>query len=1032
MTKGNPMTSSANFDELSDRMKAHVHALDKLFIGRRDAHGGWEEGRIGRNGKLEESFASYRPLTLDMLALHVNGMRMVGVYPMMEREGEFCVQWGAIDIDCASNLELAATQALAIMEAARSYDLQLIPDNSRRKGHHLWLFVNLPTPAWKVRAVLYHLVEQAGLQVKGAGKDHGIEVFPKQDVLQPDGKDLGNFVYLPWFGKLVGEGRSCFVNSEMRAIAPADQLAYAQAIVPVDLHEVNDIVSHRDLKPVNITPIAKGQQKLPKAKATAAAAADEDEDESPRGKPEPAPVDEMQRCEVGGMGSITDPEYKQLCQKLPALRALASTPQLASYDQWMAGLIHLVPFTNGHAIVHSSAFHDPARYDRGETDRKWNEALKIYARPDRQHAPSISQRLVQHWRVGGRPDITPISHQYGIQNGCFVRRKWEKSGPVWIEKNPQKLTNFTAWVVAEEYVDEGAGAAERTIRVAGALYTGYPLPERSMSSEEWRKISTWLHKFWGSQAMVDPTIEKADPMTLAAISLLSHDCPVKHVYAHTGWVDVAGEPAFLTTAGLVGATGDQAKHLEENADVRLPTALKRYHVPAAGDEASARTGYTWVEDFMRAADLEASAPLIGAMFLAPLASHLPIDFAVSLVGPTGTRKSTLAAAALTLFGREFTKDTLPVTFQSTSNAIEMMAYLAKDLPFVVDNFVPTYKGDQQTTMMRLAHAVGDHSGRARMTQARKLVESMPVRGMMVITGEDVPAGHSTSARFYTVELSHTTVKLAALSNLQERAYRGEAVGAMTHYLRWLKVQLEDPAFIEAIKQQWFAEVRAAQQASPEHGRLVEQAGWLKVGLELAKRSHPAGTWTSSTLERDVKLSFSSHALRRGALVSESSLTYRFLSGVMQLVSIGEVHACASTELGTPPYVEPGQFGWKLDENGVATYKAHSDSKPMMFVHVANHRKGAELPKNPDWYVVVQPEVVITLMKERFARTCPITESAAAIGSALDSEGFLWKEKSQKGHKTVQMDLPTGANKRVWRIHGPSIMHVLNLSREAAE
>lgn len=1020
------------YAELSDRMKAHVRALDKLFVGRRDAHGGWEKGRLSqKTGKLEESFASYKPLTPDIWAMHVTGRRMVGVYPLMQRDGEWVVSWGAIDVDCASNLDEAKRQAAAIKRSADTYGLTLIVDNSRRKGHHLWCFIAEPTPAWKVRAVLYHLVKDAGLEVKGSGKDHGIEVFPKQDALDENSKNLGNFVYAPWFGPLVSEGRSCFVNGVLEAIAPADQLDYANTIIPNDKYEIESIVSTAELTPVNVTPLRHDQQKLPPAAAPVAGDDDGHRDTKPAKapKPEQMPVDELERCGVGGMGDLLDPEYKQLCHKLPALRALSSTPQLASYDQWMAGLIHLVPFTNGLAIAHTSAFHDPARYDRSTTDHKWNEALKIYQRPDRQHAPSISQRLVQHWRVGGRPDIMPISHQYGIQNGCFVRRKWEKLGGQWCEMNPLKLTNFTAWVVTEEYVDEGAGAAERTIRVAGALHTGFPLPERTMSSEEWRKISTWLHKFWGSQAMVDPTIEKADPMTLAAIALLSHDCPVKHVYAHTGWVTVAGEPAFLTAGGLVGATGDQTRHLEEQADVRLPTALKRYNIPPAATEAQARAGYAWVEDFMRTADLEASAPLIGAMFLAPLASHLPIDFAVSLVGPTGTRKSTLAAAALTLFGREFSKDTLPVTFQSTSNAIEMMAYLAKDLPFVVDNFVPTYKGDQQNTMMRLAHAVGDHSGRARMSQQRKLIESMPVRGMMVITGEDVPAGHSTSARFYTVEMSHTTVKLAALTNLQERAFRGEAVGAMAHYLRWLKAQLADPAFIDTIKATWFAEVRAAQQASPEHGRLVEQAGWLKVGLELARRSHPAGSWSNAGLERDVKLAFSSHALRRGALVSEASLTYRFLSALMQLVSIGEVHGCASVELATPPYVEPGQFGWKLDEYKVATTKAFSDSKPMLFVHVANHRKGHALPDNPDWYVIVQPEVVITLMKERFSRTCPITESAHAIGAALDSEGFLWKEKSQKGHNTVQMDLPTGANKRVWRIHGPSVLHVLNLSKE---
>jgi hypothetical protein len=69
------------------------------------------------------------------------------------------------------------------------------------KGWHLWIFFAEPVPARDARRLLFALVprdvhlEDGTLADPEAGR--GIEIFPKQDTIPPDG--FGNMVWLPWW-----------------------------------------------------------------------------------------------------------------------------------------------------------------------------------------------------------------------------------------------------------------------------------------------------------------------------------------------------------------------------------------------------------------------------------------------------------------------------------------------------------------------------------------------------------------------------------------------------------------------------------------------------------------------------------------------------------------------------------------------------------------------------------------------------------------------------------------------------------------
>ena len=73
------------------------------------------------------------------------------------------------------------------------------------------------------------------------------------------------------------------------------------------------------------------------------------------------------------------------------------------------------------------------------------------------------------------------------------------------------------------------------------------------------------------------------------------------------------------------------------------------------------------------------------MFLAPLASLVPLFFTIWLFGTTGSLKSTLVALVLSHFG-EFAFNTPPAAWTATQNALEKLAFVLKDTPLWIDDF----------------------------------------------------------------------------------------------------------------------------------------------------------------------------------------------------------------------------------------------------------------------------------------------------------------------------------------------------------
>lgn len=165
------------------------------------------------------------------------------------------------------------------------------------------------------------------------------------------------------------------------------------------------------------------------------------------------------------------------------------------------------------------------------------------------------------------------------------------------------------------------------------------------------------------------------------------------------------------------------------------------------------------------------------------------DLGVSLSGPSGVFKSELAALAQAHWGADFTSRCLPGSWSSTENALELLAFFAKDMILVVDDFAPQSGfGERQKLNKkaeRLFRAQGNGNGRGRMNADGTLRLSKPPRGLILSTGEDVPQGHSLRARQAIIEVGPGDIIAERLSGCQQDARNGMYACAMWGYVRWL-------------------------------------------------------------------------------------------------------------------------------------------------------------------------------------------------------------------------------------------------------
>jgi superfamily II DNA or RNA helicase len=148
----------------------------------------------------------YLKLTDKVIAKHLNGEQLIGVYPLLhDNTSNFIVA----DFDEANWID----DARKFLKACNEKNIPAYLERSRSgNGGHVWIFFEQPYPAIRSRKIFISILEQSGAFSVFDKSSSFDRFFPNQDFLS--GKGLGNLIALPLFKKTLEQGNSCFVDVE--------------------------------------------------------------------------------------------------------------------------------------------------------------------------------------------------------------------------------------------------------------------------------------------------------------------------------------------------------------------------------------------------------------------------------------------------------------------------------------------------------------------------------------------------------------------------------------------------------------------------------------------------------------------------------------------------------------------------------------------------------------------------------------------------------------------------------------------------
>lgn len=535
--------------------------------------------------------------------------------------------------------------------------------------------------------------------------------------------------------------------------------------------------------------------------------------------------------------------------------------------------------------------------------------------------PAAGKDAADHFASGyGIADFLPVEEANAGMHHGVVSPTTSKSADSWYEERgdglyhvraierqdgettytADRLTNFVARIAASTEVDDGAEVQRRfhiEARVAGRKRTA------SISAAEFSRMD-WIVPELGPSAIIEAGRGTKDHAR-AAIQSVSAPAEVR-VMRQTGWREFDGAWAYLHGGGAIGAQGPV-----EGIEVDLQGSLGGFTLPEPG-------GVDEVRESLRMLDVapdRVTIPLLAAVVRAPLGG---VDNAVSLHGQTGIGKSELAALAQQHYGAPMDARSLPASWSSTANSLEEQAFLAADALLTVDDFVTTGSPRDierlHSTADRLIRGAGNGAGRGRMSKDGTLRDARPARGMILVTGEEVPHGQSLRARMMTLEVRRGDVDWNTLSRAQLHAAEGTYAAALAAYLQWLAPRLNE---VRANRRADIAALR--NRVTTLHRRTATAiaslawgwATWLDFAVEIGAISEDkrGSLWNRGwTALLDA-------AEAADASVGETDPAKRFMVLLGSAVASGRAHV--ATRGGGCPPGEPGAWGWRT-RDGVMT------------------------------------------------------------------------------------------------------------------
>jgi len=577
------------------------------------------------------------------------------------------------------------------------------------------------------------------------------------------------------------------------------------------------------------------------------------------------------------------------------------------------------------------------------------------------------------------------SRDYIIKPEGMFWQKPTKDGPAIVVP----LSNFSARIIADIAEDDGV-ETRRCLQLEACL--NHKPQEFTMPASEFSGMN-WPMKYLGANAFLSP-----GPMikehARAAIQKHSADIETRRVFTHTGWRDIEGISMFLHGGGAIGPDGPQ-----NGIVVSLPGTLSQYILPDPPSGADRIRAVQSSLQMLNVAPAHLTIPSLAGVTRAVLGD---VDFSIYLCGPTGVGKTELVALGQQFFGSGLNARHLPGSWSSTGNSLEAMAFSAKDVVFVVDDFAPTGSSyDVQRAHRdadRTLRAQGNQSGRGRLTADTKHRPTRFPRGLVMATGEDIPKGQSLRARILVLEVGPNDLDWPRLSQCQEEAAAGRYAQAMAGFIQWLASEYG------AVRGRLKGEVAAIRERATQagaHRRTPDIVANLMLGfryyLAFAHEIGAINTQDQEALEQECWEALGAAAQAQGQHQAASEPTGRFVTLLNAALGSGKAHI-ASLEGSEPEggdheqeWNSPSAFGWRVNTVG-------KDDFPREVWTPQGDRIGWTAGE----FLYLDPEAAFaTAQKIGQATGDGLTVTPQTLKKRLKEKGFLITEPSRHPHLTVR-------------------------------
>lgn len=416
------------------------------------------------------------------------------------------------------------------------------------------------------------------------------------------------------------------------------------------------------------------------------------------------------------------------------------------------------------------------------------------------------------------------SAPYYTENGCLCYL------PVGRQDSPGiMLCNFAPRIVCEVIVDDGTEKTRRYL-IGGTDANGNNFMPVEVPAGELEKMSWIANNLDASCDLC--VVSQVEKHVRCAIKTTARFADKRYIFSHTGWKKIGGEWHYLLP-------GDKTYQVELKGKQRNYYGAEGMSREDAEDLVKLLSGGMMPDEVL--------LPCLATVFLSPLneflrqIGHEP-KYLLTLIGRTGSMKSTVAALMLSFFGN-FSATDLPMSFRDTANSIVHNAFTLKDVLTCVDDYHPTAMSDasqMKATMQTLARGYGDRAARNRLGSDITLREPRPPQGNVIVTAEFAPdIGESGTARLFCVEMKPGSIRLPLLTEVQEQALDGCFVRCMGTFIRYIKERYlkdgQEQSLLKRLKMN-FSELRShwrtelKETSIPFHDRLPDTLACLEVGF----------------------------------------------------------------------------------------------------------------------------------------------------------------------------------------------------------